>query len=210
MATIEEIKKAAAEEVKNMEALIAQAEAEENNKDIMADVVAAATAALEAGEKVKKSSRKPDVTAAYNLLVQNAENAKAIYSTISNSNNEEQENKQNDPAKDGADDGLKQDTPDKNNENRQYDDTPTETGVKELEEVGQYVYIGPTLKKEGIPESMIFLGSLNDIYKRFGDIMQEKPKIKQLIVESQYLSLKQNEKAKKGTLLNRVYEDLKK
>ena len=210
MATIEEIKKAAAEEVKNMEALIAQAEAEENNKDIMADVVAAATAALEAGEKVKKSSLKPDVTAAYNLLVQNAENAKAIYSTISNSNNEEQENKQNDPAKDSADDGLKQDTPDKNNENRQYDDTPTETGVKELEEVGQYVYIGPKLKKEGIPESMIFLGSLNDIYKRFGDIMQEKPKIKQLIVESQYLSLKQNEKAKKGTLLNRVYEDLKK
>lgn len=202
MATIEEIKKAAAEEVKNMEALIAQAEAEENNKDIMADVVAAATAALEAGEKVKKSSLKPDVTAAYNLLVQNAENAKAIYSTISNSNN--------DPAKDGADDGLKQDTPDKNNENRQYDDTPTETGMRELEEVGQYVYIGPTLKKEGIPESMIFLGSLNDIYKRFGDIVQEKPKIKQLIVESHYLSLKQNEKAKKGTLLNRVYEDLKK
>lgn len=202
MATIEEIKKAAAEEVKNMEELIAQAEAEENNKDIMADVVAAATAALEAGEKVKKSSLKPDVTAAYNLLVQNAENAKAIYSTISNSNN--------DPAKDGADDGLKQDTPDKNNENRQSDDTSTETGVKELEEVGQYVYIGPTLKKEGIPESMIFLGSLNDIYKRFGDIVQEKPKIKQLIVESQYLSLKQNEKTKKGTLLNRVYEDLKK
>lgn len=201
MATIEEIKKAAAEEVKNMEELIAQAEAEENNKDIMVDVVAAATAALEAGKKVKKSSLKPDVTAAYNLLVQNAENAKAIYSTISNSNN--------DPAKDGADDGLKQDTPDKNNENRQSDDTSTETGVKELEEVGQYVYIGPTLKKEGIPESMIFLGSLNDIYKRFGDIVQEKPKIKQLIVESQYLSLKQNEKTKKGTLLNRVYEDLK-